>query len=86
MPKVFKVTSNPQIMKPTFQITAKELPDIKNWKVGQTYTMEVKAKQISYRVDNNETSASFEIVSIKPEKESDETKNLKSKMSDHYRK
>lgn len=51
--------------KPTFSLTTKELPEIANWKVGETYEIELKVKQVSLSQDNydgnNATCASFEI-------------------------
>lgn len=53
--------------KPTFTLTTKDLPDIADWKVGETYEINLKVKQVSLSQDNydgqNKTRASFEIQS-----------------------
>lgn len=51
--------------KPTLSLTTKELPEIANWKVGETYEIVLKVKQTSLSQDEydgtKKTRASFEI-------------------------
>lgn len=58
------------------EISSKKIPEIKNWKVGETYRFtDVSAKQISVRLeDKGEMSARFEIKSIKANGEHKEKK------------
>lgn len=54
--------------KPTFSITAQDLPALKEWNVGQEYslTMVVKMVSASARGANHETHATFEVEKIAP--------------------
>lgn len=62
--------------KPTLSVDAEDLPEIKEWSVGKTYTMVVKAKMTEVRSSDDDeyadgdgykrpTSARFRIVSVK---------------------
>lgn len=58
--------------KPSIYIDSKELPEIKDWKVGQTYNLVVKAKMVSSTQDqNNSISGRFEIQSMETEDKED---------------
>lgn len=50
----------------------KKLPAIKNWKVGETYHLQLKVKQVSMREgslygedDKNKITADFEVLNVK---------------------
>jgi hypothetical protein len=50
-----------------FELTSEQLPAIKSWKPGETYTMLIKAKQKDLRAkDEGEMCASFVISEITP--------------------
>lgn len=60
--------------KPTLSVDAKDLPAIKDWAVGKTYTMVVKAKMTEMRdpsdgeyteEEGRPASARFRILSVK---------------------
>ena len=58
----------PKDMPATVHLDSKTLPDIRNWEVGKTYTVELKIRQTSYIAEeDNRVSAGFEIVSVKAE-------------------
>lgn len=63
-------------MPSTLRISSEELPEIKNWKIGKKYKLEVEVEMVSVRkpdyweinemdVDKNELNAGFEINAIK---------------------
>lgn len=57
-------------MKPSLYLTSKDLPAIKNWKVGEIYEVKVKIKQKSMNErDDGTHSGSFEVQEIEPVKE-----------------
>lgn len=62
-----------EIYKPTINITSDQLSQIKEWEVGETYTVTMQIKQKSKSEDElrgkKYISGNFEIVTIKPEKE-----------------
>ena len=66
--------------RPSFSVDLKDLPQMKDFKVGEEYCLEVKVKMEDYRssLDNQsgkeKTSASFRITSIGVDADSDETK------------
>ncbi len=43
----------------------KQFPEIKNWEVGETREITFKIKMTSFREDENETSAGFDVVAVK---------------------
>lgn len=53
---------------PRLHLTVKDYPDIKDWKVGETYTLELKVKQIAMQEGGwdgkQPLSADFKIVSV----------------------
>ena len=57
----------------TMRFNAKELPDIKNWKVGEMYYVGLKLKQVgkeemtSMKKDMDKISAEFEIHGVMPD-------------------
>ena len=40
----------------SFELSTEDLPDIKDWSVGKTYTIELKVKQMSSSINNYEGS------------------------------
>jgi len=72
----------PIIPKPMLHITSKDLPAIKEWKIGETYTLEIKAKQVSLSQYGDEPySASFEIKDVKAIGPSSKHEELKQRYS-----
>lgn len=51
-------------MKPSLHLNNKDLPEIKDWKVGETYEVIVKLKMESKMDFKKEISANFEISDI----------------------
>lgn len=49
-------------LKPRIYVSLKDLPEAREWKVGETYKVNAKIKQIM--IDDDE--ASFEVVDIRP--------------------
>ena len=64
-------TVSEMVYKPTLSVSTKQLPVIKDWKVGKEYELKVKTKMIGIREDNyDEKNAgkyegTFEILEIK---------------------
>ena len=63
--------ASPERMYPEIHVTSKDLPEIKDWKVGKKYNLMVEAEQVGLHKDmygdnKNEVSARFRITSIKP--------------------
>lgn len=46
------------------ELSAEDFPEIKNWKVGSTYNVLLKIKQVAMHIDETEQCASFEILSL----------------------
>ncbi len=51
---------------PSFNLSDKDIPAAKDWKVGNTYKIEMEVKQSSMRHDSMGHSFTFEIKKIKP--------------------
>lgn len=51
-------------MKPMLHVSDKDLPEVKDWKTGETYEVIVKMKMVSKTDYNKEVSAGFEINDI----------------------
>jgi hypothetical protein len=65
-------------MKPMLHVSDKDLPEIKDWKTGETYEVIVKMKMVSKTDYNKEVSAGFEVSDIlvpKDEQDIDEMDN-----------
>lgn len=65
---------------PTFSVTVKDLPEIKNWQVGKKYMVEMEVEMTSSSKEawERELTARFEIHKIGCEDEDDEmTKQAK---------
>lgn len=65
---------NPQ---PSLRLDAKILPEIKSWKVGETYKLEIEVKmtgiqQNEYGPDKESTSADFRITKIGTDTDNDD--------------
>lgn len=59
---------------PRITLSVKDIPEIKDWKVGETYEVELTLKQVGVSNNEYENSASFEIraVSVEDPDEEDE--------------
>ena len=55
----------PISMKPTIYISAKELPEIRDWKLDEEYMVMVKVKMKSISAYERSVNASLEIESVK---------------------
>lgn len=79
-----KMEQSPMRELPSFSLSEKDLPELKDWEVGKKYNLEIEVEQIgkeknSYMTDNkNEIMGRFKIVKIKAEN-SEEVEKLKSK-------
>lgn len=51
--------------KPMISLSSKDLPEIKKWKVGKEYEIELKVKQKGMRDEDGVMRAEFEIVEAK---------------------
>ena len=51
---------------PQFSLTTKELPEIKSWQVGKTYTLEMDVKLVAQRKDSfdSDMSGTFEVQNV----------------------
>lgn len=50
-------------MKPTLSLTSKDLPDLKKWKVGKEYDIELHVRQKGmHEMSGGEVRADFEIM------------------------
>ena len=49
---------------PSFHISSKELPEIKNWEVGRKYRILLETRQVGKREDEEGISGDFEIRKI----------------------
>lgn len=56
--------TDPVKMKPSIHLTDKDLPEIKDWKVGETYEVIMKIKMNSKMDFKKELSAGFEVSDI----------------------
>lgn len=56
-------------MRPHLHLSFEDLPEAKNWKVGETYEVGLKVKQTAmHQEEGTEGGASFEIVGVMVEK------------------
>lgn len=66
---------------PSFSLTTKDLPAIKNWSVGHKYKLEMEVEQIemakSEYMEGNPLTARFRILKIKDDSGSEEDKKAK---------
>ena len=68
--------------KNTISITETELPEIKEWKIGEEYEISIKIKQTGMRIEDwgknkGKVVAQFEIIEMESEDEDDEKENEK---------
>ena len=55
----------PRQMLPSFRLTVKDLPEIKDWKVGKSYTLKLQVKQVSAdEFENQPLAARFELEKV----------------------
>jgi len=65
--------SKPEKYYPTFNISLKDFPDAKDWKVGEKYVIEMTVRQSSMsQRKGGEGDVSFEILEIEGESEEEE--------------
>jgi hypothetical protein len=73
--------SEPSRLLPSFSLSTKDLPDIKNWSVGQKYKLEIEVEQTEMSMNEYAPgaplSARFRILKVKNIAESDEAKKAK---------
>lgn len=55
----------PMSMNPMFHVSDKEMPEIKNWEVGNKYKLVIEVEQKSKSEDEMGVHAGFEIVAYK---------------------
>jgi len=71
----------PSRMLPSFSLTVKDLPEIKNWSVGNKYTLVIEVEQTSMSkseyMQDEPLTARFRITKVKSESENEETKKAK---------
>jgi hypothetical protein len=61
---------------PTFSISLKDFPDAKDWKVGETYSIEMKVRQESmHQSKGDKGHVSFEILEIEGDTEEADSEN-----------
>ena len=62
-------------MKPMIHLNSKDLPAIKNWKVGGKYKVTMMLKQKSMSIDDRRHSASFGMMKAMPENKEETYEN-----------
>lgn len=71
----------PSRMLPSFSLTSKDLPEIKNWSVGHKYKFEIEVEQTEMAKDeymkDGPLTARFRILKIKNKSDSEEVKKGK---------
>lgn len=71
MPKKSGMDVMPMDMMPSFHVTTKQMPEIKNWKVGEKYKMVIEVRQKSAHQMEGHMEAGFEILAYSVEKDYD---------------
>ena len=75
------MTESPKRMLPSFSLTSKDLPEIKNWSVGHKYKLEIEVEQTGMAkaeyMQGEPLTARFRILKIKSDYDNDETKKAK---------
>lgn len=56
---------SPNVYVPSFYVSDKQMPEIKEWKVGNRYKIVLEVEQKSFSEDHNRTNASFDIIAYK---------------------
>lgn len=66
--------SEPYNSVPNFYINAEQMPEIEDWQVGEKYQIVMEVEQKSKEINENNTSARFDIVAYRylPKKSIDE--------------
>jgi len=77
MKKETAMESPMEAVKPSLYLSDKDLPDIKSWKVGNKYKLELVVEQKSYSEDGQRCSARFDILKIKPDGDAEEKVEIK---------
>lgn len=62
-PKMHKMMAEPYYPK-EISLTSKELPEIKNWDVGQQYTLTLKVEQSALRKEGGQHVATFKLMHV----------------------
>ena len=75
------MAESPMRMLPSFSLTSKDLPEIKNWSVGHKYKLEIEVEQTGMAkaeyMQGEPLTARFRILKIKSDSDNDETKKAK---------
>ena len=58
-------TDEPPFFLPSFGVSAKQMPEIKDWDVGKKYRIVIEVEQKSKEERNDHVHASFDIVAYK---------------------
>lgn len=67
-----KMESKPRY--PTIRLDLQHIPEAKDWKIGETYHVELELKMVGISQSRFDNSAEFEIHEIEPESDADESK------------
>lgn len=73
-PGAVKGYAMPDKMPPTLSLNEHDLPEIKSWKVGETYHLEMDVKLVSQSNDSmdNGMNARFEVQNVQVDDDADE--------------
>ena len=64
----FDSSSDSKGFLPSFHISSSDLPEVKDWEVGQNYEINLLVKQVGKREDDDgKISGDFDIIAIKSE-------------------
>ena len=71
-PVILKSKDSDYDDRPTINLTETEIPEIKDWKIGEEYNLEVTVKMMgtrisSYGTDKGKVTSEFKVVSVKSE-------------------
>jgi hypothetical protein len=59
-------------MKPSLSVDEKDLPELKDWKVGESYELSVTAKLVSLNGEGDKMTGRFEVSKVESDEEEDE--------------
>jgi hypothetical protein len=64
--------ASPSDMKPYLSLSTKDLPAVKDWKIGQTYKLEVEVKMTGANQYEGKFSANFDVLKVSTDDDLDE--------------
>jgi len=74
--KGYPMVDSDERMLPSFTLTQKDLPEIKNWQVGKKYKLEIEVEQVSQEKSEygqgSPLTARFKLLKVKAKTLSDE--------------